>query len=138
MSDSTATTSSDATTVTTTSNDVKMFVRGREHVQEPWFTYLSQGTKVVEGRLNHNAFALYDVGDCLAFYKDPENEFYCEIVRKTWYPSIESYLQQEGLAKTLPGIDSILEGVRIYRQFYSAEYEAKFGMLAIEIALIPE
>ena len=39
----------------------------------------------------------------------------------------------EGLKRTLPGFNSINDGVNIYYSFYSKEQENMYGVLAIEI-----
>ncbi len=108
----------------------------KEHVREPWFTYLVNGTKTIEGRLNRGNFQHYQVGDYVTFYSDSNEEFICEILRRTTYPSIAEYLETEGLPKTLPSISTIEDGVKIYRQFYSEEEESQYGMLALEIKIL--
>ncbi|CAK9184860.1 unnamed protein product [Ilex paraguariensis] len=40
-------------------------------------------------------------------------------------------LQAESLAKVLPGVETVEEGVKIYRKFYSLEKEKSNGVLAI-------
>lgn len=42
-------------------------------------------------------------------------------------------LEVEGLAKVLPGVETIEEGVQIYRKFYSEEKERSNGVLAIQV-----
>ena len=39
-------------------------------------------------------------------------------------------LKSETLEKVLPNVESINDGVDIYHQYYSAEDEAKYGVLA--------
>lgn len=132
------TTSTSSSITTTSGSTAAVLPLSREHVQEPWYTHLLEGRKTVEGRLNRGSFAQYAVGDRLHFFTDAEleKEFLCEIVRKTWYPSIADYLHTEGLEKTLPGISTISEGVEIYRRFYKETEEKEMGMLAIEIVLL--
>jgi hypothetical protein len=43
-------------------------------------------------------------------------------------------LKVEGLAKVLPGVESIEEGVQVYRNFYSEEKERMNGVVAIRVA----
>ena len=44
-------------------------------------------------------------------------------------------LESEGLNRVLPGIQSIEDGVNVYRQFYSTELEEENGILAIHLQL---
>ena len=52
------------------------------------------------------------------------------------YSTFEEYLSQEGLARTLPGIKTIKEGIDIYYKYYTPEQEKEFGILAIYIKLL--
>jgi len=49
------------------------------------------------------------------------------------YSSFEELLSQEGLARTLPGTDTIASGVATYRAFYTEEQERRNGVLAIHL-----
>jgi hypothetical protein len=50
------------------------------------------------------------------------------------YTSFSEMLKVEGLAKVLPGVESIEEGVQVYRNFYSEEKERMNGVVAIRVA----
>lgn len=97
------------------------------HVGEPWYHYILSGEKPIEGRLNKGKFGLLQIGDKILI-----NDLLIEVKRITRYASFEEYLMQEGLARTLPGIKTIEEGVAVYRQFYSEEAERLHGVLAIK------
>jgi ASC-1-like (ASCH) protein len=55
------------------------------------------------------------------------------VEEKRTYSTFAEMLRSEGLEKCLPGIFSIEDGVAIYRQFYSKEEEAQFGVLAFKV-----
>ncbi|KAK9288552.1 hypothetical protein L1049_017011 [Liquidambar formosana] len=82
------------------------------HVQEPFFSELKDGLKTVEGRC---AMGEYNR-------------------MSTSYPSFSDLLEAESLARVLPGIKTIEEGVQIYRNFYTEEKERSNGVLAICVA----
>jgi hypothetical protein len=43
-------------------------------------------------------------------------------------------LETEGLAKALPGVESMTEGVKVYRQFYTVQKEQARGVLGIHVS----
>ncbi|XP_008645233.1 uncharacterized protein [Zea mays] len=100
------------------------------HVQEPYFTQLRAGVKKVEGRLATGNYNRITQGSLLLFNK-------ClllnvEAVRK--YNSFSEMLKGEKISNVLPGISSIVEGVKVYRKFYAEEKENSYGVLAISVS----
>ncbi|CAD6207605.1 unnamed protein product [Miscanthus lutarioriparius] len=100
------------------------------HVQEPYFTQLRAGAKKVEGRLATGNYNRITQGSLLLFNK-------ClllnvEAVRK--YSSFSEMLQAEIISNVLPGISSIVEGVKVYRKFYTEKKENSYGVLAISVS----
>ena len=71
-------------------------------------------------------------GDTITFLHK-KRSFNCKITSIHHYDTFENYLTKETLQKCLPSIDTIEEGVDVYRQFYSPENEKKYGILAIRI-----
>lgn len=55
-----------------------------------------------------------------------------EAVRK--YNSFSEMLKGEKISNVLPGISSIVEGVKVYRKFYAEEKENSYGVLAISVS----
>ncbi|XP_024319363.1 uncharacterized protein LOC100838225 isoform X3 [Brachypodium distachyon] len=100
------------------------------HVQEPYFTQLSAGTKNVEGRLAAGNYNRITQGSWLLFNKCLLLEV--EAVRK--YSSFLEMLQEEMISNVLPGILSIEDGVKVYRKFYTEEKENSSGVLAISVS----
>ena len=105
------------------------------NVQEPWFTYIKNSKKVIEGRLNKGTFSELKKNDIIKI-KNNEDECSVQILKIKKYDTFEEYLTQEGLKRTLPSIKTIQEGVNIYYKFYTKENEKKYGILAIYIKLI--
>ncbi|KAK2641913.1 hypothetical protein Ddye_023676 [Dipteronia dyeriana] len=100
------------------------------HVQEPFFTQLKDGLKTVEGRCAVGAFNRISSGALLLF----NNCLVLEVEDVHRYVSFSEMLHIESLAKVLPGIKTIDEGVQIYRKFYMEEKEKSNGVIAICVA----
>jgi ASC-1-like (ASCH) protein len=115
------------------------YTEGMElNVSQPWLRLIQNGQKTVEGRLNKGKFADIKVGTVLVISGNSNSNSKKTVAvttRVCRYASFEEYLSQEGLARTLPGIKSIKDGVDVYRKFYSAEDERTHGVLAIHIVL---
>ncbi|KAM0069655.1 putative PUA-like superfamily protein [Helianthus debilis subsp. tardiflorus] len=91
------------------------------HVQEPFFSQLKDGHKTIEGRCAGRL-----------------NRYDIKKVDVHLYASFSDMLAAEGLAKVLPGVDTIEEGIQIYRKFYSEEREKSNGVLAILVKPTPQ
>ncbi|XP_058094263.1 uncharacterized protein LOC131240181 isoform X6 [Magnolia sinica] len=97
------------------------------HVQEPFFTQLRVGLKTIEGRcavgdynrIGPGAFLL--INKCLLL----------EVQNVKWYASFSEMMEAASLTRVLPGVETIEEGVQIYRKFYTEEKEKSNGVLAI-------
>ena len=107
-------------------------------VAAPWFKHIKKGRKTVEGRLNKGKFSELGPGSVLVIAEKGSHidKVVAVVVKVKKYPDFKTYLVQEGLASTLPGITSIEEGVAVYRRFYSEEQEKEYGVLAICIHVV--
>lgn len=109
----------------------------KNHRQEPYFTFLKNGQKTIEGRVRKGKYAQINAGDYIDVYNNEETDHVSvRVKRVTAYPSILEMLEKEELKKLLPDIDTIHQGVRLYNKFYSPQQELEFGMVAIEVELI--
>jgi ASC-1-like (ASCH) protein len=105
------------------------------NVSEPWFTYIKDNKKKIEGRLNKGVFATLKKGDIIKFTND-DKSVTVKIKKIVKYNTFEEYLSQEGLKRTLPKVLTIKEGCDIYYKYYTKEQEKEFKILAIYIKLI--
>ena len=104
------------------------------HRAEPYFTFLKNGQKTIEGRIRKGKYADIREGDEIVVYNDKETDSVETIVKRvTTYQSIEEMLTKEPINKLLPDVTTIEEGVCVYRKFYTPEEEKKFGVVAIEV-----
>ncbi|KAJ6677624.1 RNA-BINDING ASCH DOMAIN PROTEIN [Salix viminalis] len=100
------------------------------HVQEPFFTQLKDGRKTVEGRCAVGAYNRIGSGASILLNKC----VLLQVQEVRRYASFSEMLEAEVLAKVLPGVNTIDEGVRVYRKFYTEEKERSNGVLAICVA----
>ncbi|TYH57744.1 hypothetical protein ES332_D08G111200v1 [Gossypium tomentosum] len=100
------------------------------HVQEPFFTQLKDGIKAVEGRCAVGDYNRIATGALILFNKC----LVLEVQDVHYYASFFEMLEAESLAKVLPGVKTIDEGVQVYRKFYTEEKEKTNGVAAICVA----
>ena len=50
------------------------------------------------------------------------------------YKTFKEYLTSEGLGNTLPGTDSVVDGIRVYRKYYTREQEKEYGIVAVHLS----
>jgi ASC-1-like (ASCH) protein len=115
------------------------------HVQEPWFSLIKSGDKKVEGRLNRGTFSKIKPSDTIIFFNmDKEtkkkNTIKCKVIKITEYDTFENMLKTERIENVLPKnpiitINSVEDGVNVYRQWYSEKMEKQFGIIAIYLAI---
>lgn len=111
-------------------------------VSEPWFSLIAMGLKTVEGRKAKAPFVTLQVGDEVTWINDQlafRRECRTIVTALRTYTSFKKYLKTETLSRALPapGINTIKDGVTVYRQFYSREDERRYGVLAIGLILKP-
>ncbi|KAL5848313.1 hypothetical protein ACOSQ4_006326 [Xanthoceras sorbifolium] len=109
-------------------NDLKK--REKWNELEPFFTQLKDGLKTVEGRCAVGDYNRIGSGALILFNKC----LVLEVQDVHRYASFSEMLNAESLAKVLPGIKTIDEGVQVYRKFYTEEKEKSNGVLAISVA----
>ncbi|KAI4324339.1 hypothetical protein L6164_023886 [Bauhinia variegata] len=102
------------------------------HVQEPFFSQLKDGLKTIEGRCAGVKFGSIESGNLILSNKS----VLLEVQGTRWYPTFSDMLEVEDIAKVLPGVENVEEGVKVYRRFYSEEKEQENGVLAIIVSKI--
>ncbi|KAI9193866.1 hypothetical protein LWI28_000857 [Acer negundo] len=103
------------------------------HVQEHFFSLIKDGVKTVEGRCAVGDYNRIGSGAMILLNKCMLLEVQC--VRQ--YALFSEMLEAESLQKVLPGVQTIEEGVQIYRKFYVEEKERSNGVLAICVSKMP-
>jgi ASC-1-like (ASCH) protein len=106
-----------------------------KHVTEPWFSYIQTGVKTIEGRLYQKDWVNVKPNDTIVFFND---DLTCpvKVTKVVRYSSFAEYLQSEPLKNCCPHISTVDEGVAEYRNIFTAEDEAKFGVVAVHFELV--
>lgn len=115
------------------------FTTYKNHRAEPYFTFVKNGQKIVEGRLKKGEYCFLKPGDHIVVCNDKETDS-VEVVVKTLreYPSFQAMLESEVLKKVLPNVETVEQGLRVYRQFYTEAQEKEWGVLAFEFERLPD
>ena len=100
-------------------------------VQEPYRTYLLNGTKTVEGRLNKGKFLRLQAGDIL----DIEGVKF-EITGTKVYPTFLEMVTEEGVTQVILDKQNPAEAAQVYYHFFTPEQEKEFGVKAIRITKV--
>ena len=111
----------------------------RKHLSEPWFSLMAVGCKTIEGRLNQGDWHSIEEGDQIDWYNDDfgfKREFRTIILSKSIYKCFTSYLITEGLNKTLPTIENLEDGLKIYYSYYKQKDENKYGIVGLELQVV--
>lgn len=133
---------------------IKQYKIYNEDLNERWFVAITNGSKIVEGRLKKSWVAKLNQFDMIVFKKKDPNKIkfdekkdidiethrslsICVIVTdiKT-YSSFIDLFTEVGLNKVLPGVESNEKGVEIYRQWYSEDQEKKLGVVGIFVNVL--
>ncbi|MBA3815069.1 MAG: ASCH domain-containing protein [Parachlamydiaceae bacterium] len=100
------------------------------HCDDPWFSYIRQGIKTVEGRQATHSYKKIGVSDIINFSNGTES-FKAIVTQIRKYESLETYLEDVTLEKALPDIKTLEEAIDIYYQWTSEEKIKKYGFLGI-------
>lgn len=104
------------------------------HRAEPYFTFVKNGRKTIEGRLRKGNYARVKPGDHIVIWNVKETDKLEVLVRRVkMYKSFEQMLRSEPLKKVLPNVETVKDGVEIYKKFYTKDQEKKFGVVAIGV-----
>ena len=106
-----------------------------KHVQEPWFGYIKNGEKIIEGRLNKGSFKELTKGD-IVHWKNGDTIIKTKIISVHHHKDFEKMLKSHYLYNVLPGVKTYKEGVEVYNKFFTSSDVKKYGVLAIKIKKI--
>lgn len=97
---------------------------------DPWFSYIRNGIKPVEGRKNSPKHQKIHVG-CLIEFSNGKETFLASVTEIKSYTSLEEYLYDVTFQKALPGVSSFEEAVNVYTQWNTLDEIKKVGFLGI-------
>ncbi len=100
------------------------------HCDDPWFSYIREGVKPVEGRKKTHLYKRIKAGDKINFSNGKES-FLSDVTEIREYATIEEYLEDVTLEKALPGIATVEEGLAIYYEWSPEVKIRQYGFLGI-------
>lgn len=111
------------------------------------FEAVVAGRKTIEGRLNTGKFAQFVAGDIVKIRRDYRDEngviqdgepdaARVEVVAVRKYANFSDLVNSEGVERVSSVSASAQETSDGYAEYYSVEDQTKYGVLAIEIAVI--
>ncbi|PIZ00709.1 hypothetical protein COY62_01275 [bacterium (Candidatus Howlettbacteria) CG_4_10_14_0_8_um_filter_40_9] len=87
------------------------------HRQEPYFTFLKNGQKTIEGRLQKGWRRSVEHGDHIIVHNNEETDFLeTEVLGVRKYKTINDMLEGESLEKMLPDVNTLEEGRKVYKK----------------------
>jgi ASC-1-like (ASCH) protein len=111
-------------------------------LQEPYYTYIKDGIKIYELRVNDEKRKKMKIGDIWKF-KNANNEnlpeYNTKIIDKKIYKSFEEAIKKKGYKKLLPNSKSISEAIKTYNAFDNGMYEVdakKYGVVCFKLKVI--
>jgi ASC-1-like (ASCH) protein len=125
------------------------------NMNEPYFSFIKNGQKTVEGRLNRGKFAEMKASDEVVISgepKDPTEEnnisgnftqteegiveqIKVKITHKNIYKTFREMLENEGVANTIPDAKTLDAAEQTYYKFFSQEDETNLGVAGIGIKI---
>lgn len=105
------------------------------------------GRKTIEGRLKKGKFSKYRVGDTIHLRRDfrdangilhdgEPDAARVKILAIREYPTFLAMTSAEDFKKVIPSAKTAQEAADEYNKYYSAQDQAKLGVLAVEVKLI--
>jgi len=105
----------------------------RMKLSEPWYTYVKDGKKNIEGRIYDNKRKLLKVGDKVIFTDgNSDNEIEKEIINLKIFENFNRAIRYAKLKNILPGINTYKGGLELYNSIPGYEEGSKkFGVILI-------
>lgn len=102
------------------------------HCKDPWFSFIREGVKPVEGRKATHSYKKIKVGDHIHF-TNGKDSFMALVTEIRSYTTLEDYFADVSLEKALPGIQSVEEARSIYLEWSTEDQIKQYGFLGIFI-----
>lgn len=102
-------------------------------LNDPWFNYVKDGTKIYEGRCNKKSYVIDDQ-IIFAHHTDKTQQTFTKtVVEILYFKSFEEALTMLPISQILPNINTVSDGVDIYKKFVSLETQNKCGVIMIKL-----
>lgn len=101
--------------------------------ESPWFDWIAAGVKKYEGRLVKDDWATLEVGDLIMFVSPDGRELTCKVISLPKFTTfVEAFEKLGAELVPVPGADSV-KVAQLYGQYYSAEQQAQYGVVAVQV-----
>ena len=105
-------------------------------IGDPWFEFIKFGKKRYEGRKASDKLKELKKGDIIKLVHHTGLSLLVKIIDIHSFPTFEDGLKVLPLLKTLPSINTVDEGVEVYKKYVKLETQKTFGVLFFEIEVI--
>lgn len=108
-------------------------------VSRPYLSWIKDGVKTAEGRVNNYSCRKMKIGEIIVLYDLHNDQYiYGLISFKHIYKTFEEMLRFEGVKNMLPFLenDEIEKGIEVYNSFPGSARVKIFGCVAIGIKVI--
>jgi ASC-1-like (ASCH) protein len=106
-----------------------------------WYLHIVEGKKYIEGRPAKQKYLDLRENQLIKLNASVNGKItdvctYLRIVSVTKFKSFKEMLEVNGLKNVLPEIESIDEGINVYRKWYSEELEKEIGVVGIKFEVV--
>lgn len=106
-------------------------------LNDPWFSFVKDGTKKYEGRVKRQNIMNLKPGDVIEFKHHTNHQktqpFQRRVVKLLPFSTFEEALTTLPLAEVLPGVKTVQEGIDIYLKFVSLSTQKEHGIVMIQL-----
>ena len=114
-----------------------------KHLSEPWFTFVCEGKKTQEGKLNTGFAKDVNINDVVTWFNDDVGERReCKTIinNKNVFPTFVKGIKYYGIINVLPSYTDDLDEEefvkKIYYKYYKKEDEMKYGVVMLSLKII--
>jgi len=107
----------------------------KKHIEEPWFSYIKLGKKIIEIRLNKGLFIKLKENDVIVWY-NKNRICKTKIIKRYDYKSFTELFENHRIFDILPFVKDKKEALKIYRKYYNEEDEKSYGVVGFYCRLI--
>ncbi len=102
-----------------------------------WYDHIASGKKVYEGQLFEGQLKQIAPGDIIEFTRRSNKiTMHCIVNARMEFPTYRRAMEKLGLCNVLPGVETIEDGVAVYRQWHTEADELKYGVMMLNISIL--
>lgn len=110
-------------------------------LSDPWFELIRIGKKKYEGRRYYYDVPKYKVGDIIKVHRviaklRTDDSYFVRVINIHKFNTFEEAMTHLPLNHILPGVESLEDGINIYKKFVSIETQHRDGVCMIELEVL--